>query len=263
MEAWIYPTTNYTPVFWQNGGAQGTLITHTDRGRCLFGGTTGSGSGDGVIGGNSRVCPANAWSHVAITCDGNHNFYISVNGLRGTAVNRSAENIAYTRITLGYVGAQPDLTSFFIGYISNARVVNGTEIYTGNFTPPAAPLSPVANTQLLILQNNQPVNNSTFLDNSSNNFLVTRAGNTTQGTFSPYGGNWSNYFNGSSSLSAPSNAAFDFGTGDLTIECWIYVSTTGTTYQSVFQFGDAATTTGFHFLVNTNTICLRTNGSQP
>jgi hypothetical protein len=110
-----------------------------------------------------------------------------------------------------------------------------------------------------------PGASTTFVDDAStNNFAVTINGDTRPNSFNPYTpGYYSNYFNGSSSLSAPSNAAFDFGTGDLTIECWIYVSSVSTSYQSVFQFGDAATTAGFHFLVNTNTICLRTNGSQP
>ena len=259
MEAWIYPTTNYTPIFWQNGGAQGILITNAgDRTRCLFGGTTGSGAGDGAIGGNSRVCPANSWSHVAITCDGNHNFYISVNGLRGTAVNRSSENIAYTRMTLGYIGAQPDLSSFFIGYIAGVRVVNGTEIYTGNFTPPTAPLTAVGNTQLLTLQNNQPVNNSVFLDNSTNNFLVTRNGNTTQGTFSPYGGNWSNYFDGTGDYLAVTGIPVP-ATGTFTYESWINTpsipggsSWIYTQRQSVSatRFGMAliSDSTGFHVI---------------
>jgi hypothetical protein len=134
MEAWIYPTTNYTPVLWQNGSTLGILITHTDRGRCLFGHTSGNGSGDGIIGGNSTVCPANTWSHVAITCDGNYNFYISINGVRGTAVNRSSQNIVYSRITLGFIGAQPDLSSLFVGNIADVRVVNGTEIYWEFYT---------------------------------------------------------------------------------------------------------------------------------
>jgi len=38
--------------------------------------------------------------------------------------------------------------------------------------------------------------NNTFLDGSTNNFAITRHGNTTQGTFSPCGSNWSNYFDG-------------------------------------------------------------------
>jgi hypothetical protein len=73
--------------------------------------------------------------------------------------------------------------------------------------------------------------NNTFLDSSTNNFTITRNGNTTQGTFTPYGSNWSNYFDGTSGqfLNAPANAAFNFGTGDFTIEGFVFpTSTSGT-----------------------------------
>jgi len=70
--------------------------------------------------------------------------------------------------------------------------------------------------------------NNTFLDSSTNNFTITRNGNTTQGTFSPYGSNWSNYFDGSGDyLTTPSNSAFTLGSsGDFTIECWVYLTST-------------------------------------
>ena len=59
--------------------------------------------------------------------------------------------------------------------------------------------------------------NNTFLDGSTNNFTITRAGNTTQGTFSPYGPNWSNYFGGSgNSLNYPSASQYAIGTGNFT-----------------------------------------------
>jgi hypothetical protein len=46
--------------------------------------------------------------------------------------------------------------------------------------------------------------NNTFLDSSTNNFTITRNGNTTQGTFSPFSQTgWSVYLNGSSSFLAP------------------------------------------------------------
>jgi hypothetical protein len=67
--------------------------------------------------------------------------------------------------------------------------------------------------------------NNTFLDSSTNNFTITRNGNTTQGTFTPYGSNWSNYFDGSGDrLTVPANAAFNFSTGDFTVELWFYAN---------------------------------------
>jgi len=68
--------------------------------------------------------------------------------------------------------------------------------------------------------------NQTFLDGSTNNFAITRFGNTTQGSFSPFSqaeGYWSNYFNGSSSLITPTSSAtpLALGSGDFTIEFWV------------------------------------------
>jgi len=67
--------------------------------------------------------------------------------------------------------------------------------------------------------------NNTFLDSSTNNFTITRNGNTTQGSFSPYGNLWSNYQPNAASdyVSFPSSSNFQF-TGDFTIECWVYFS---------------------------------------
>jgi len=66
--------------------------------------------------------------------------------------------------------------------------------------------------------------NNTFLDSSTNNFTITRNGNTTQGSFSPFSkpdGRWGVYFPGSSRLSVPGGSAFDQD-GNFTIEFWFY-----------------------------------------
>ena len=75
--------------------------------------------------------------------------------------------------------------------------------------------------------------NNTFLDASTNNFTITRNGNTTQGTFSPFSQTgWGNYFNGSSYLSA-GTTLFNYTTGNastttFTIEAFVYL----TSYQT-------------------------------
>ena len=68
--------------------------------------------------------------------------------------------------------------------------------------------------------------NNSFIDSSVNNLTITRTATTGQGTFSPFGINWSNYFDGSTGyLTGPSpstaNAAFQFS-GNFTVEAWIY-----------------------------------------
>lgn len=108
--------------------------------------------------------------------------------------------------------------------------------------------------------------NNTFLDSSTNAFSITRNGNTTQGSFSPFSraaGNWSNYFDGSGdNLTVASNAAFTFGTGDWTIEVWLYLASDQATADGVFDLRPPATNGLYPAIVfNTgNTLGFYVNG---
>ena len=98
--------------------------------------------------------------------------------------------------------------------------------------------------------------NNTFLDSSTNNFTITRNGNTTQGTFTPYGSNWSNYFDGSGDyLTAPNSTAFDLSTSDFTIEGFFY-PTVGSAFQSIFAYasnaGASISDYAFQLLINSS-----------
>jgi len=90
-----------------------------------------------------------------------------------------------------------------------------------------------ANNVLLIHANgtnNQ--NNHTFLDSSNNNFTITRSGNTTQGSFSPFSQTgWSAYTktSGSNEIQIVDNANLRLGAGNFTAEGWFYPEVTGST----------------------------------
>jgi hypothetical protein len=96
--------------------------------------------------------------------------------------------------------------------------------------------------------------NNTFLDGSTNNFTITRNGNTTQGTFSPFSGAdgyWSNFFDGTNDrLTIADNAALRPGTSNFTIEAWVYRAAAGAAH-TIFAKG-ASTPTGFAFLITSS-----------
>ena len=90
--------------------------------------------------------------------------------------------------------------------------------------------------------------NNTFVDSSTNNFTITRNGNTTQGSFSPYGSNWSGYFDSGANISSSTwNSAGVFGTSDFTVECWVYAVAAQNSNQVIFTNSAYPSTNGFYF----------------
>lgn len=252
IECWIYPT---------NAGAALQQIydnrTATADTKVNFGVRTNTitycvGSATLLTSATSSIVN-NAWQHVAI---------VKFSGITKIYINGTQSGSSYTD-TYNFTSpaeciiatpsdAKGSATYSFAGYISDTRVTKGFAVYTANFTPPTSPLTAIANTSLLTCQTNQPVNNNVFLDNSSNNFLVTRYGNTTQGTFSPYGENWSNYFDGSGDyLSGASwSSAGNFGTGDFTVECWVYATDAPQSNQVIWSCNIYPNTTGLYLTYN-------------
>jgi hypothetical protein len=163
--------------------------------------------------------------------------------------------------SLGIGGDPTNLGYTFTGYISNFRMVKGSALYTTTFTTPASPLTNIANTSLLTLQSNR------FIDNSTNAFTITRNGDVSIQAWSPFaptaaystanvGG--SGYFDGTDDyLRITDNAAFDFGSGDFTIECWAYTETFASQYNVlVCQWGSS---TAWIFRIQSTLIGLYAN----
>jgi len=135
-----------------------------------------------------------------------------------------------------------------VGYIADVRFVDGTAI--AGTTVPTTPVTAISGTQLLTLQDRANYNNSGFQDSSQFNHVITRNGNATQGTFSPFSQTgWGNYFDGSvDSLSLASNAAFAYGTSDFTWEVWVFpTASTWTSGSGNFYIIEHATNGGTLF----------------
>jgi len=87
--------------------------------------------------------------------------------------------------------------------------------------------------------------NNTFIDSSGNNFTITRIGTTTQGSVNPFGSippydttveGGSGYFNGTSDLLSLSQAtAFSLGTGDFTLEAWVYPTANPVSFYGIID----------------------------
>jgi len=188
---------------------------------------------DGTSYTSSVAVTINSWSHVSLVRTSGV-LKIFVNGVQGYSASYGTNLDRTAGLVIGDTihAAAP-----LLGYISNLRIVKGTAVYTSAFTPPTAPLTAIANTSLLTLQYNGGATNQAIIDNSNFNNIITRVGNTSQGTFSPYSvTGWSLYTNGSSSYAyLPYSSTRSIGTGDFSIECWIYIAKQPANYTRVWS----------------------------
>jgi hypothetical protein len=211
MEAWInFPSaSSYRHIFSTrpNSGsssANGSLTVNSSNGITWY--TSGF-----IIDYTTNI-GTNQWIHVAISRSGT-TLRVFINGaIVGTATN--SDNLTGSTLT---IGANGDGSETFNGYISNARVVKGTAVYTSAFTPPTAPLTAITNTSLLL-----NMTNGAIFDNAMINDLET-VGNAQISTSVKKYGTGSIAFDGSGdTLIASANPIFALGSGQYTVEFWMY-----------------------------------------
>lgn len=176
---------------------------------------------------NSINLQANQWIHFAIVYDGTVTS-IFVNGIK--QYNSSSDNYGALPLTPTFeIGSQIGGGYPFNGYMDDLRITDGIARYTSNFTPPTqqllGPSDPHGENVSLLLHMDGNNGEQTFIDSSPNNFTVTVNGDTYTDNSIKKFGNTSAFFNGTTDyLELPDSPAFDFGSGDFTIECWFYTT---------------------------------------
>jgi len=165
--------------------------------------TFGVGSSPGILLGNGSgwalsftwTAPSlNAWHHYALVRYGNvFTMYID-----GVVVGSGTYSGSITaQVGTMVIGSDYSTTVGVNGYISNFRFTNGYAVYKDKFTPP-----------------NQPTTNISYSTGTINGSMQLTAAN-------------------SQYLTVPYNSAFRVGSNNFTIEGWIYLNATSSTYTVI------------------------------
>jgi hypothetical protein len=246
IEGWVYLSTVTNFVFFSGsttaGAAGQALYLNELSGTVYF--------GDGVtnnISFSNSLLPINSWAHIACTFDGT-TYRVFINGTSAGSSTSLLTNYTLNSIDVG--ARLVSVTNYATGYIGNFRITGGTALYTSAFTPPTAPLTPSANTTLLVNGMNAGAYDATAINN------METVGNAQVSTaVSKFGGS-SMYFDGSGDyLVAPSSPAYAFGTGNFTLEGWFYP--TASANQALFEMRNSTTSTSgiaVRLLASSNTL---------
>lgn len=256
IEMWVYWIGNSRILEFTGDAAYNLDINPTTGAISYYTRSTSRWSADGAI-------RKNTWNHIALVRSaGVNKIYVN-----GQSVVTQAETIDVTTLRPLYVGGVT--STLFNGYISNLNVIKGTAKYISNFTVPTSKLIADANTKLLTL------NSGSLVDKSAAPHAITKYGDVSIQPFSPFapatystashGG--SAYFDGSGDyLTLNGSSDFAFGTGDFTIEMWVYKQVdgtiTGTTGQFFVDFRPSTGVGGYPTLISTPTNTIRYDTSS-
>ena len=209
-------------------------------------------NGAAIFDSGSTTVTFNTWHHVAVVrISSTLKMYLDGNQVHSVS---NSSNIASTGgANIARWGLISD-GQYFNGVISNARVVKGTGVYTGNFTPSTSKLTAITNTKLLTCQSNR------FVDNSASAHTVTPYATSAVTSFGPFLSNAvydpavngaSAYFRGGGTddylITANASSDFNLGTGQFTFECWVYL--TSSAQQTIIGSGISGSTFMFNIFL--------------
>ena len=245
VEAWIYMenVTTHNVIYTQYPNSNPTAYP----GRHLFYVSSGTGklqywtSSDGVSE-HSHVLELNTWYHVAYVKSGN-TVKLYVNGNGQTGVGTHDVTIFNENLT---IGAVPENSNWFAGQISDLRITYNDTTYTGDFTPPTAPLSADSDTKLLTAQNDNGVW-------CTQGRVLHRTTATPSNVSRKFQSSSSIVYSGDAYILVEQKRFFHLGDKDFTFETWLAFTSTSsdTVFRRVFMASDGGNVANnFQILVN-------------
>jgi hypothetical protein len=209
---WFYPLS--TKSFQQIIGNYSAV----DSSLWIFEITNGTGINFYTNGGTVRISGAsvirpNAWNYISLVRSGS-TLTGRVNGSTvGTYTQSGTFGSATRAINIGRGGASTDAGDYAVGYIADVELIDGTAVTT----VPTVPETPAAGTKLLLSFTNAGIPDLAMMNN------LETVGNAQVSTAQSKFGGSSLAFDGTDDrLVAATNPSYAFGTGDFTVEAWIY-----------------------------------------
>jgi hypothetical protein len=253
IECWVYPTDTGQSTSW------GILDTRTS-GQTATSWVWGLNSyisspagwlvqfyNAGANNFTTRV-PSNVWSHLVLQRNGT-TLRSFVNGVVDATTFTLSGTLTGGSSTVYIANTKDNALSTYgnVGYTSNLRIVNGTAVYsTSGFTPPTAPVTAITNTSLLVNATNAGIYDAAVQNNQLT--VGSAQASTTQAKWSPT----SMSFNGTTDyLTMPVSPGFSFGTGNFTIEAWIYNTSSASTSKNIFSHWSGGAES-YQFYLRTN-----------
>jgi hypothetical protein len=194
IEFWVYPTASTTLNYltWFSTGTatagqeirigQSTIASNTmGFGVPNAGSTAGSFIQATAAGGGTVLPTLNTWSHVALVRNGD------VITMYYGGVSNASTTSAFTFSNTGpiYLGRNPNVgDGYYTGFIGGLRIINGTALYTTNFTPPTSAFTFISGTSLLM----NMFSSATALTDSANATGFALVNSAVWSAFSPMGG---------------------------------------------------------------------------
>jgi hypothetical protein len=209
----------------------------------------------------SLAKPINSWYHLVVATDSSNNIAFFINGVRvGTGSNAITKPSTRTLFRFGQ-----DLSSNWTnGIMSGLKFVSGNNAYSptvSSITVPTTPPINDANTVLLINGTSAAI-----YDATGKNMIETFADSKANNSISKFGGSSASFDGTGDYLQLFSPPWFALGTGNFTIECWVYFPTltNASNYMPIIDMRPTSTngaypilycnTSGTYYYVNTSDV---------